>query len=192
MLLSAGLADVASGAAPDMFEIGAHVQVLSRGSMYASRSNRLYQLYKDYADWSLVPEKEREKLEKRVFARSFDEIWQECESYWGQRDPAQVERAEKDGRHKMALVFRWYLGMSSRWARMGQADRKKDFQIWCGPAMGAFNDWVKGTPLEPLEGRRVVDIADGLLRGAQALDRANRLARQGVVLPDGAGEWRPS
>ena len=92
----------------------------------------------------------------------------------------------------MALVFRWYLGMSSRWARMGQADRKKDFQIWCGPAMGAFNDWVKGTPLEPLEGRRVVDIADGLLRGAQALDRANRLARQGVLLPDGAGEWRPT
>ncbi|MEE2752007.1 MAG: PfaD family polyunsaturated fatty acid/polyketide biosynthesis protein [Myxococcota bacterium] len=192
MLLGTGLADVASGAAPDRFEIGAHVQVLSRGSMYARRSQRLYGLYKGWGSWEEIPEADRKKVEKQILCRPFEEVWAECEAYWGQRDPSQVERAQKEGRHKMALVFRWYLGMSSRWARMGEATRKKDFQIWCGPSMGAFNDWVSGTELEPLSARSVVTIADELLRGAAAAYRATHLRMQGVCLPDGAGHYRPA
>ena len=191
MLLSAGMADVGSGAAPDMFEIGAHVQVLSRGTMYAQRSNRLFQVYKMYSDWESVPEKDRKKIEKQVLARPFQEVWDECAAYWGERDPNQVERALSDGRHQMALVFRWYLGMSSRWARMGEKSRKKDFQIWCGPSMGAFNDWVAGTSLEPLKARSVVGVADALLKGAAVCERAARLRASGVELPESAGHWRP-
>ena len=192
LLLKAGLADVASGAAPDMFEMGAHVQVLSRGTMYAKRSERLYDLYKRYPSWEEVPEKEQARVEKQMLLRSFEEVWADTERYWSERDAKQVERAQSDGRHKMALVFRWYLGMSSRWARMGEAGRKKDFQIWCGPAMGAFNDWVMGTSMEPLSGRPVVAVADALLRGAAVLQRARRLRDQGVTLPLDAGEWRPA
>ena len=191
LLLKAGLADVASGAAPDMFEMGAHVQVLSRGTMYAKRSERLYDLYKRFSSWEEVPEKEQARVEKQMLLRPFAEVWADTETYWAGRDPKQVERARTDGRHKMALVFRWYLGMSSRWARMGEAARKKDFQIWCGPAMGSFNDWVAGTPMEALEGRGVVKVADALLHGAAVLRRARRLSDQGVELPAGAGEWRP-
>ncbi len=44
----------------------------------------------------------------------------------------------------MALVFRWYLGQSSRWANAGEPTRKVDYQVWCGPAMGAFNEWTQG------------------------------------------------
>jgi len=192
LLLDAGLADVASGAAPDMFEIGAHVQVLSRGTMYAKRSERLYDLYKRYSAWEEIPEKDRQRVEKQMLCRPFDEVWADTKSYWSDRDAKQVERAEADGRHKMALVFRWYLGMSSRWARMGDESRKKDFQIWCGPAMGAFNDWVRGSSMEALEGRSVVRIADALLKGASAVHRARRLGSQGVALPHGAGSWQPA
>jgi trans-AT polyketide synthase, acyltransferase and oxidoreductase domains len=190
MLLSAGMADVGSGAAPDMFEIGAHVQVLSRGSMYAMRSNRLYAAYKSYGGWGEIPDKERVRLEK-ILGRPFDEIWAECDSYWSGRDIAQVERAERDPRHKMALVFRWYLGMASRWARLGEVSRKKDYQIWCGPAMGGFNDWVKGSYLEPLQARGVAVIAKELIRGAMAVERANTLRRLGIELPKKAGYYRP-
>jgi len=192
LLLDAGLADVANGAAPDMFEIGAHVQVLSRGTMYAKRSERLYDLYKRYTAWEEVPVKDRERVEKQMLTRSFEAVWADTQAYWQERDPRQVERAGTDGRHKMALVFRWYLGMSSRWARMGEASRKKDFQIWCGPSMGAFNDWVQGTSMEELQGRSVVRIADALLKGAAAIQRARRLNEQGVPLPAGAGTWRPA
>ena len=48
----------------------------------------------------------------------------------------------------MALTFRWYLGLSSRWANAGEPTRQVDYQVWCGPAMGAFNEWTKGSFLE--------------------------------------------
>ena len=192
MVAQAGMADVATGPAPDMFEIGAHVQVLSRGSMYAQRAGRLHDLYKRYGSMDEIPAKDREKIEKTIFKRTFDDVWEGTRAYWAERDPAEVERAERDGRHKMALTFRWYLGMTSRWARTGEADRKRDYQIWCGPSMGSFNDWVRGTWLEPLEARGVVTIADALLGGAASLRRVESALALGVVLPLGAHHPAPS
>lgn len=189
MVAAAGMADVAEGAAPDMFEIGAHVQVLGRGSMYAQRANKLYQLYKSCGSLEAIPEAERKKLEKSVFKAPLSEVWEGTRAYWAERDPREVEKAEADPRHKLALTFRWYLGMSSRWARMGTEDRKRDFQIWCGPAMGRFNDWVRGTWLEPLEARDAVLMARALLRGAAALRRVQVAQALGVSLPLGA--WQP-
>lgn len=183
MVAAAGMADVATGPAPDMFEIGAHVQVLSRGSMYAQRAGRLYDLYKRFTSMDEIPEKDREKIEKTIFKRSFDEVWDGTRTYWLERDPAEVDRAERDGRHKMALTFRWYLGMTSRWARLGERDRKRDFQVWCGPSMGSFNDWVSGSWLDPLESRGVVDIAWAILQGAAALRRVESARALGVHTP---------
>jgi trans-AT polyketide synthase/acyltransferase/oxidoreductase domain-containing protein len=185
MVAEAGVADVATGPAPDMFEIGAHVQVLSRGSMYAKRASKLYELYRSCGSMEEISDKDRAKIEKNIFKAPLDEVWAGTEAYWATRDPREVERAEADPRHKMALTFRWYLGMTSRWARMGEADRKRDFQIWCGPSMGLFNDWVRGTSLEPLPARKVTDIANSLLTGAAALRRVELARTLGVQLPPG-------
>jgi len=192
MVAGAGMADVATGPAPDMFEIGAHVQVLSRGSMYAQRAGRLHDLYKRYPSMDEIPVKDREKIEKTFFKRTLADVWDGTRAYWAERDPAEVERAEKDPRHKMALTFRWYLGMTSRWARIGEKDRKRDFQIWCGPSMGSFNDWVAGTWLEALDARRVVDIADAVLTGAAALRRVEAARALGVSLPSRAAHPKPN
>ena len=181
MLATATFTDVATGPAPDMFEIGAHVQVLSRGTMYAKRAQRLYDLYKSYDSLEAIPEKDRGKIERQLFRRSIDEVWADTQAYWSAREPAQLERAEREPRHKMALVFRWYLGMTSRWARTGDAQRKLDYQVWCGPAMGAFNAWAAGTELEPVEARGVVEVAEALMGGAAALGRACSARMQGVL-----------
>ncbi len=183
LLADAAFHDVATGPAPDMFEIGAKVQVLGRGAMYAQRAQKLHDLYKRFDDLSQIPEDERKRIETQIFRRPLDEVWTETKSYWEQRDPAQVVRAEADGHHKMALVFRWYLGMTSRWARMGEEDRKRDFQIWCGPAMGAFNAWAAGTDLEPIEARGVVRIADALMEGAAGEARRSMARTFGLHLP---------
>ena len=66
----------------------------------------------------------------------------------------------------MALVFRSYLGLSSRWANAGEATRTMDYQVWCGPAMGAFNEWTRGSYLEQPQQRSVVVVAHNLLVGA--------------------------
>jgi PfaD family protein len=181
MLTQAGFADVTMGPAPDMFEIGAQVQVLGRGTMYAQRASKLYEVYKAYGGIDEIPAADREKLEKQIFQRPLADVWAETESYWQQRDPREVARAQKDGRHKMALAFRWYLGMTSRWARTGEASRKRDFQIWCGPAMGLFNDWVKGSWLEPLSARTVVSVADAMMHAACVATRVNIAAAAGPL-----------
>ena len=91
----------------------------------------------------------------------------------------------------MALCFRWYLGLSSRWAIAGDAQRKLDYQIWCGPAMGAFNDWVKGSFLEPPASRTVVQIARNLMEGAAVITRAHQLRTYGVPVPTTAFRFAP-
>ncbi len=166
MLGQAASTDVASGPAPDMFEMGAKVQVLSRGTMYAQRAQRLYDTYRAHASMEDIPTKVRSKLEKQIFRRSLDDVWADTQTYWKQRDPDQLVRAAEQPRHKMALVFRWYLGFTSRWARTGDDDRARDYQIWCGPAMGAFNSWAVSGPLEDPTARTVAGIADALMWGA--------------------------
>jgi len=111
-------------------------------------------------------------------------VWQQCISFFEERDPEQIERAQNNPHRKMALIFRWYLGLSSNWANAGNPERTSDYQIWCGPAMGAFNDWVKGTHLENYENRNVPEIAENIMQGAAYLYRINALKVQGVDLPD--------
>jgi PfaD family protein len=191
MLAGAGYADVTEGPAPDMFEIGAQVQVLGRGTMYAQRAARLFDLYKGCESLETIPPAERARVEKQIFLRPIDEVWAETEAYWRSRDPREVERAAREPRHRMALTFRWYLGMSSRWARTGDAARKRDFQVWCGPAMGLFNDWVRGSALEPVAARGVVAVAEALLAGACGALRVQAARTAGVPLPPGAEGLRP-
>jgi trans-AT polyketide synthase/acyltransferase/oxidoreductase domain-containing protein len=193
MLAQAGYADVTMGPAPDMFEIGAQVQVLGRGTMYAQRAAKLYELYRSFASIEEIPKADREKIEKQIFLRPLADVWTETEAFWAARDPRELERAARDGRHKMALCFRWYLGLSSRWARVGDATRKRDYQIWCGPAMGLFNDWVRGTWLDPLPARGVVAVADALLQGACVAQRVNLAESVAGPLPEHARRvvpWR--
>lgn len=91
----------------------------------------------------------------------------------------------------MALIFRWYLFHGSRWAAEGTEDRRTDYQIWCGPSMGAFNAWVKGSFLESLEHRTVDQIARNLLEGAAVITRAQLLRSCGVPVPAAAFQYRP-
>lgn len=191
MLAQAEQADVAMGPAGDMFEMGVRVQVLKRGTLFAMRGQKLYEIYRTYPSIEAIPEAERAPIEKQLFRTSLDDIWNQTAEYFARRDPRQLQRAERDPKHKMALVFRWYLGQSSRWAITGEPTRQADYQIWCGPAIGAFNEWVKDTFLSPVENRRVVTVAYNLLYGSAVMSRAAALRAQGAVLPEAALQVRP-
>ncbi|MFD4481629.1 PfaD family polyunsaturated fatty acid/polyketide biosynthesis protein [Streptomyces sp. NPDC058471] len=186
LLSQAGLADVAMAPAGDMFELGVRLQVLRRGTMFAGRAEHLFQVYSAYPSWSAVPEADRTKIERDVLRAPYEQVWAGARTYWMEREPGQVERAERDPRHRMALVFRWYLGMSSRWAVQGETARRTDYQIWCGPAMGAFNEWAADGFLADPANRSVVQIARNLLTGAAAITRAHQLRGCGVEVPAAA------
>ena len=191
MLAEAGQADVAMAPAADMFEMGVKVQVLKRGTMFPHRAAKLYELYTAHESFDQVPDRQRGIVERDLLRRRFDEEWEHTRDFFRERDPKQIERAEKDPKHKMALVFRSYLGRSSTWATAGEPSRRFDYQIWCGPAMGAFNQWAKGSFLEKPENRRTVTVALNLLFGAAVATRAAWLRAQGIDLPRGAGSTTP-
>lgn len=188
-LAMAGIADVVMAPAADMFELGVKLQVLRRGTMFAARAQKLYDAYIAYPSIDAIPAAERQKLEKDALGATLDQIWAETESFWAKRDPHELEKARRDPKHRMALCFRWYLGLSSRWAIAGDPARKLDYQIWCGPAMGAFNDWVRGSFLEPPEARGAVQIALNLLEGAAVITRAHQLRSAGAPVPASAFQF---
>ncbi len=183
LLADARQADVAMAPAADMFEMGVKVQVLKRGTMFAMRAAKLYEYYRTYESLDAIPDAERTSLEKTIFRLPLNTVWDQTRDFFRDRDPKQVERAERDPKHKMALVFRWYLGLASHWANAGEPTRPVDYQIWCGPAMAAFNEWVKGSFLERPENRRVTTVALNILYGAAVLERARCLSVQGVTPP---------
>lgn len=192
LLAAAGVADVDMAPAADMFEMGVELQVLKNGSMFAMRAKRLYELYRTYDGLDVLPIAERARLEQQILRRSVEDVWQDVVAYFTRRDPDQLTRAADDPKRKMALVFRWYLGMASRWAVVGEADRGLDYQIWCGPAMGSFNEWVRGSYLAATENRRVADVALNLLHGAAFTTRIQQLAVNGVRVPRGCADYRPA
>jgi trans-AT polyketide synthase, acyltransferase and oxidoreductase domains len=191
MLAQAGVADVTMAPSADIFELGVQVQVLRGGSLFAVRSKKLYELYKTYPSLQAISAGEREKIETQVLQTSFEEAWESTRAFWAERDPREVQKALDDPKHQMALVFRSYLGLASRWAIAGQSDRQRDYQIWCGPAMGAFNAMAQGTFLESPDNRSVGQVAMNLLEGAAVVTRAQQLRTFGLAVPPACFDFRP-
>ncbi|MCP4042408.1 MAG: ACP S-malonyltransferase [Gammaproteobacteria bacterium] len=149
--------------AGDLFELGAKVQVLKKGGLFATRGKRLYELYQRFNSLDEIDEKTKTQLQKKYFKKSFDEIWAEIKERYGHRNPEDLEKAEQNPKHKMALVFRWYFSHSTGMAMSGNQAEKVNYQIHTGPALGAFNQWVKGTALEEWRNRHIDEIGMKLL-----------------------------
>ena len=186
LLAQAGPADVIMAPASDMFEMGVHLQVLRRGTMFGTRARRLLDLYRSHQSIDEIPVNDRARIEKEIFRMPLEEVWNHTRNFFLEREPAQVERAESDSHHRMALIFRWYLGKSSDWANSGNPERALDYQVWCGPAMGAFNEWVQGSILENAGERRVATGAHALMYGAAVRTRAQDITRYGYQIPSGS------
>src|SRR4051812_12769234 len=75
MLAQAEQADVIMAPAADMFEMGVKVQVLKRGTMFAMRAAKLYELYRGHGSLEELPAPERAQLEKNLFRGPIEDIW---------------------------------------------------------------------------------------------------------------------
>lgn len=169
MLQDINVQDTAYAPAGDMFELGAKVQVLRRGVFFPARANKLYALYQQHNSLDEIDPKTQHQIQEKYFKRSFDEVWTETRAHYLKTQPEEIERAEQNPKHKMALIFRWYFVHTTRLALQGGDEQRVDYQVHCGPALGAFNQWVKGTALADWRNRHVADIAERLMRGTAAL-----------------------
>ncbi|MCY1047772.1 ACP S-malonyltransferase [Corallococcus sp. bb12-1] len=173
--------DVTCAPAGDMFELGAKIQVVRKGLFFPARANRLYALYQQHPSLEALDAETRQQLQEKVFRRGFDEVWAETRQHYLRVEPEVVARAERNPRKKMALVFRWYFVHTSRLALSGSREQRTDYQIHCGPAMGAFNQWVRGTPLASWRARHVDAIADKLMAAtAEWLEERFQVMRGGA------------
>ncbi|MEX3581382.1 MAG: PfaD family polyunsaturated fatty acid/polyketide biosynthesis protein [Burkholderia sp.] len=162
-----------------LFELGAKTQVLKKGVFFPARANKLYELWKNHASWEEIDAKTREQIQDKYFMRSFESVYDETRTYFLRAAPGEIEKAEKNPKHKLALVFRWYFVHTMRLAMSGSRQQKVDYQIHCGPAMGAFNQWVKDTELENWRNRRVAEISRMLLEETVQLLNRSFLAMSG-------------
>jgi trans-AT polyketide synthase/acyltransferase/oxidoreductase domain-containing protein len=189
VLSQATYSDVTMAPAADMFDEGVQLQVLKKGTMFPSRARKLYDLFIRYNGMDDIPAEELKKIEG-FFKMSVAQVWEETKDFYINRlhDPEKVARAEKAPKLKMSMAFRWYLGNSSRWANIGDDSRAMDYQIWCGPAIGAFNQFIKGTLLDPEVSKvfpEVVQINLHLLHGACYLQRLTQLRQARAVITNG-------
>ncbi|WP_157869406.1 PfaD family polyunsaturated fatty acid/polyketide biosynthesis protein, partial [Streptomyces hirsutus] len=167
LLAGLDVQDVAYAPAGDLFEIGSRVQVVRRGTMFPARANQLHDLYRRHERLEDIDARTLSVLERTCFRRSVAEVWEEVVRHYRDTGRPQIARdAERDPRRRMALVLRWYFADSTRAALDGAKDNTANFQIHCGPAMGAFNRLVEGTALESWRRRDVDAIADLLMTGA--------------------------
>ncbi|MES2205561.1 MAG: PfaD family polyunsaturated fatty acid/polyketide biosynthesis protein [Pseudomonadota bacterium] len=169
LLQDINIQDTEYAPAGDMFEFGAKVQVLKKGMFFPARANKLYALYQQYDSLDALDEKTKNQLQTKYFKRTFDEIWNETRTYYLSKYPEVIHKAEQSPKHKMALIFKWYFIHSSRLALSGSATQKTDYQVHTGPALGAFNQWVKGTQREHWRNRYVAEINEYLMQSTAAL-----------------------
>lgn len=159
MLQHIDVQDTTYAPAGDMFELGARVQVLKRGLFFPARANKLYDLYTRYNALEEIDEKTQKQIQEKYFKRSFDDVWLEVSQYVSTYYPELLKSVIASPKKKMALIFRWYFNYSSQLALRGSDENVVDYQVHCGPALGAFNQWVRHTPREKWHNRRVADIA---------------------------------
>jgi len=163
MLQAAGARDTAIVPAGDMLELGAKMQVLRRGLLFPARATKLYELYREYPSWSAIPEATRLQVESRYFQRPIADILADLKA---RCSAERWESAEANPREMLAMICRWYFHHTTQWALRGEPGREIDYQIHCGPALGAFNAIVEGTPMEDWRNRHADEIARYLMKGA--------------------------
>ncbi|MFV0420265.1 MAG: PfaD family polyunsaturated fatty acid/polyketide biosynthesis protein [Dysgonomonas sp.] len=183
--------DITMAPAADMFEQGVKLQVLKKATFFPIRAQKLYVIYSNYNSIDDIPDKDREDLEKNIFRKTLEQVWSETCAFFQQVNPTVIVEAMNNPKKKMSLIFRWYLGLSSRWSNQGVQGREMDYQIWCGPSIGAFNSWVKDSFLENLDNRRVALVNEQIINGAAYLSRLRNLNQSGFKIPNSAYYFHP-
>jgi trans-AT polyketide synthase, acyltransferase and oxidoreductase domains len=168
MLQDMNIQDTAYAPAGDMFELGARVQVLRKGVFFPGRANKLYELYNRHNSLDEIDSRTKKQIEEKYFGRSFADVWAETKDYYSRTNP-DFDKSTPSPKQKMGLVFKWYFIHTTRLAMQGVDEEKVNYQVHCGPALGSFNQWVKGTELESWRDRHVGDIGERIMNGAAAV-----------------------
>jgi trans-AT polyketide synthase, acyltransferase and oxidoreductase domains len=160
MLAVAHVYDTGYAPSGAMFELGSRVQVLKKGLFFPSRAEKLVSLYHQHGAIDQIDVKLSKQIQERYFKRSFDVVLAEIRADCSPQEWSKIEGTPK---YRMGQIIRRYFSDTTRWAMDGDMDHKVDFQIHCGPAQGALNQWLAGTELQDWRSRHADELAVRLL-----------------------------
>lgn len=155
--------DTCSVPAGDMFESGARSQVVRKGLYFPARAQKLYDLYRLNKGLDGLSQKEKFQIEQHFMQKSFTAVLAEIMTT---ENSQEIKKINENDKYKMARVFKWYFDHAQKSALNGLQINQDNYQIFCSPAMGAFNQWVSETDLKSWKNRHVDDIAMRLMSGA--------------------------
>ncbi|NEC91058.1 ACP S-malonyltransferase [Streptomyces sp. SID12501] len=158
--------DVATAPWAEMFDLGTRAHYLRRGLLFPARAGKLYDLWRAHASPAALDDATRTQLLDR---------------YLGGESPAGAG-PDAEPKAELAALCRGYSKRGHRLAVTGDTRSTVDYLVHCGPAMGAFNQVVAGTTLQPWRVRTVEAIADTLMEGAAA-HITGRLRSAGAASP---------
>nr|DAC76737.1 TPA_exp: malonyl CoA-acyl carrier protein transacylase [Streptomyces sp. NRRL F-4335] len=184
MLQAVEAHDVETAPWSEGFELGLPARALKRGVFFPARAAKLHELWRRHGSFEEVDAATRAQVEQKYLRRPFAQAWEEIAAGLRAHAPEEAARAEASGRRRMALVFRRFLDDCLEFAADGRPDRRVDYAVHCGPALGAFNAWAGGGDLEDWRGRHVDMVTDRLMTGAADVLRDRYAALLGAA---GAG-----
>src|SRR5699024_8160953 len=120
----------------DTMEYGTQVQVLRKGVLFPPRANKLYELYKSHAALDEIDAETAEQVQRRYLKKRFGEVFAELRT---SLPVEEIERAERDPKHKMALVFRWYFEHALGQALSGSSEGRVEDQCHHWSSAGTSN-----------------------------------------------------
>ena len=190
MLAQAQQADIAMAPAADMFEMGVKVQVLKRGTLFAMRAAKLYELYRAH-----------ESLDR--FPKPSGPIWKRPSSVPRSRRsgsrPRTSSRSEirRESNAPSAIPSRrWPWFSAGTWECRRNGPTREIRRGRSTTRSGAARRWrhsttgCAGTFLEHPENRRVATVALNILYGAAVLTRAPDREHAGRCLARGRAAAR--
>jgi trans-AT polyketide synthase, acyltransferase and oxidoreductase domains len=160
LLAGVDVQDTAYAPFGDLFELGGRARVVKKGVLFHARANRLYDIWRAHDDWRQVGVDTRRQVEQRWLRASFDDVYTKLRQDLPAGDP------EPDAKRAMALVFRWYCAQARRAAVDGDPAYEVDWEVCCGPALGAANRWLRGTPLAAWRDRHTDEVGRRLMNEA--------------------------
>ena len=140
LLTQAQQADVVMAPAADMFELGAKVQVLKRGTMFAMRAAKLYDLYRLYPDFEHIPSQERAWIENDLLRTSFNQAWNRRELI------SSCAILPKSPRPKTIPNLRWPWFFALIWVKPPYGPRLARPAAKSITKSGVDRPWVLSTP----------------------------------------------
>ena len=191
LLAKAKPEDFVSAPSFEYLDADYRVRVTKFGTMFATKANRMEELYRATDSLDGLTHEGLKFLEQKVFQCSLVEAYDKAEPFLRQWWPNLVEQATTSPKVRASLLLKWFLFESNQWAIDGVQGRQMDYQVRGDGAVGSFNLWRENTEFNDISKISVVQLALNLLKGAAVISRMQVLKEHGVPVPKEAIFWKP-